>query len=99
MSHTYHTLNPESIILDNDMLDKLNTILQSRKYLSIYWKSPEEAFLALSSLTLQSPCRQLVSEWAGLRSNKPLFTVAAGGARSGDLTIKSPAGVTEAVSP
>ena len=34
----------------------------------------------------KSPCRQHVSEWAGLRSNKPLFTVADGGARSGDLS-------------
>ena len=43
VNHTYNTLNPESIILDNNVLDDLNTILQSRRYLSIYWKSPEEA--------------------------------------------------------
>lgn len=36
-SHTYHTLDPSSIIIDNETLDKLNLIISSAKYNQIYW--------------------------------------------------------------
>lgn len=36
-SHTYNTLNPESIIIDNETLEKLNTLLQVNNHYHIYW--------------------------------------------------------------
>ena len=36
-NHTYNTLSPESIILDNATLEKLNQILRTAQYTKIYW--------------------------------------------------------------
>ena len=37
MSHTYHTLNPESILLDNETIERLSQIIQASQYLQMYW--------------------------------------------------------------
>lgn len=36
-NHTYNTLSPESITIDNELLNKLNTVIQSAKYYQLYW--------------------------------------------------------------
>ena len=42
VEHTYNTLSPESIIIDNETLEKLNLILNSAKYTQIYWIDAED---------------------------------------------------------
>ena len=42
VEHTYNTLSPESIIIDNETLEKLNLILNSAKYTQIYWIDVED---------------------------------------------------------
>ena len=37
INHTYNTLSPESIIIDNETLEKLNMILRTAQYTQIYW--------------------------------------------------------------
>lgn len=47
--HTYNTLNPESIIIDNDTLNKLNLILSSAKYQKFYWIDVDENSILLDN--------------------------------------------------
>ena len=37
-THTYKTLNPESIIIDNETLENLNVLLRAENKIQIYWK-------------------------------------------------------------
>lgn len=40
--HNYNTLSPESIVIDNETLEKLNTIISAEKYLELYWIDAED---------------------------------------------------------
>lgn len=36
-THTYNTLDPEQVLVDNDLINKLNSILEAADYLQLYW--------------------------------------------------------------
>ena len=37
-SHTYETIDPQSIIVDSEVLESLQTMISARQFLSIYWQ-------------------------------------------------------------
>ena len=40
--HSYNTLSPESIIIDNELLEKMNTIIRTARYQQLYWIDVDE---------------------------------------------------------
>jgi hypothetical protein len=36
-NYKYNTLDPNSLIIDNEFINNLNTIIKGRKYMTIYW--------------------------------------------------------------